>query len=31
MYYWNTGTFVKRDGEWRVVAWQATKIPHVPE
>jgi hypothetical protein len=26
-YYYNTGTFVKRDGEWRVVAWQATKIP----
>ena len=27
LYYYNTGTFVKRDGEWRVVAWQATKIP----
>ena len=26
-YYYNTGTFVKRAGEWRVVAWQATKIP----
>lgn len=26
-YYFNTGTFVKREGEWRVVAWQATKIP----
>jgi len=26
-YYFNTGTFLKRDGEWRVVAWQATKIP----
>jgi hypothetical protein len=25
--YLNTGTFVKRDGEWRVVAWQATVIP----
>ena len=25
--YLNTGTFVKRDGEWRVVAWQATIIP----
>ena len=23
----NTGTFVRRSGEWRVVAWQATKIP----
>ena len=31
MYYWNTGTFVKQDGEWRVVAWQATKIPHASE
>lgn len=28
--YLNTGTFVKRKGEWRVVAWQATVIP-VPE
>ena len=27
LYYYNTGTFVKRDGEWRVVACQATKIP----
>jgi hypothetical protein len=26
-YYFNTGTFLKREGEWRVVAWQATKIP----
>lgn len=26
-YYFNTGTFVKRDGEWRVLAWQATTIP----
>ena len=25
--YFNTGTFLKRDGVWRVVAWQATKIP----
>lgn len=24
-YFLNTGTFVKRDGEWRVVAWQATR------
>ncbi len=23
----NTGTFVKRDGRWQVVAWQATKLP----
>ena len=27
LYYYNTGTFLKRDGEWKVVAWQATKIP----
>ncbi|WP_444911386.1 nuclear transport factor 2 family protein [Microbulbifer sp. PAAF003] len=26
-YYFNTGTFVKRDGEWRALAWQATRIP----
>jgi hypothetical protein len=26
-YYYNTGTFLLRDGEWRAVAWQATKIP----
>lgn len=25
--YFNTGTFVARDGEWRAVAWQATRIP----
>ena len=25
--YLNTGTFVKRDGQWQVVAWQATIIP----
>ena len=24
--YFNTGTFVKRSGEWRAVAWQATII-----
>ncbi len=27
LYYFNTGTFLRRDGVWRVVAWQATKIP----
>lgn len=26
-HYLNTGTFVRRDGEWRVVAWQATRVP----
>ena len=25
--YFNTGTFVKAQGRWQVVAWQATKIP----
>lgn len=24
----NTGTFVRRKGKWRVVAWQATGIPN---
>ena len=27
LYYFNTGTFMKRDGVWKVIAWQATKIP----
>lgn len=26
-YFRNTGTFLKRNGKWQVVAWQATKIP----
>ena len=30
-YYFNTGTFLKRDGAWSVVAWQATKIPEAEE
>lgn len=25
--YFNTGTFLKRDGQWQATAWQATKIP----
>lgn len=25
--YFNTGTLVREEGEWRVVAWQATRIP----
>ncbi|MCQ3828077.1 nuclear transport factor 2 family protein [Microbulbifer elongatus] len=29
MEFFNTGTFIKRDGEWRALAWQATKIPAV--
>lgn len=28
MEFYNTGTFLKRNGEWRVVAWQATRIPN---
>ena len=31
LYYFNTGTFLKRDGIWKVVAWQATKIPPAEE
>jgi hypothetical protein len=26
MQYFNTGTFLRRAGEWRAVAWQATRI-----
>lgn len=28
-YFRNTGTFLKRDGKWQAVAWQATKVPEV--
>ena len=31
LYYYNTGTFLKRDGVWKVVAWQATRIPDTTE
>lgn len=27
--FFNTGTFLKRDGQWRAVAWQATVIPGI--
>jgi len=27
MEFFNTGTFLKRDGLWKAVAWQATRIP----
>jgi hypothetical protein len=27
----NTGTFRKRDGQWRAVAWQATRLPRTEE
>jgi hypothetical protein len=29
--YFNTGTFLKRDGTWKAVAWQATMIPKPEE
>jgi ketosteroid isomerase-like protein len=29
--YLNTGTFLKRNGEWRAVGWQATRMPFVEE
>ena len=25
--YLNTGTFLKREGKWQAVSWQATKVP----
>jgi len=30
LYYYNTGTFLRRNGVWQVVAWQATRIPEAP-
>ena len=27
LYFYNTGTFLKRDGLWKAIAWQATSIP----
>ena len=29
--FYNTGTFVKRNGKWMAVAWQATRIPDSAE
>lgn len=29
-HYLNTGTFIKRQGKWQAVAWQATKAPNYP-
>ena len=29
--YLNTGTFLKRDGKWQAVAWQATVMPEKKE
>lgn len=31
MEFFNTGTFLKRDGLWKAVAWQATRIPVTEE
>lgn len=28
-YYFNTGTFLRRNGGWQAIAWQATRIPAV--
>ena len=30
-HYLNTGTFVKRGGQWQVVGWQATRLTFAPE
>ncbi|HYJ87945.1 MAG TPA: nuclear transport factor 2 family protein [Pyrinomonadaceae bacterium] len=29
--YFNTGTFLKRNGKWQAAAWQATRIPRPDE
>ena len=29
--YLNTGTFLKRNGKWQVVAWQSTRMPRAEE
>ena len=29
-HYRNTGTFLRRQGRWQVVAWQSTKVPEKP-
>jgi hypothetical protein len=29
--YLNTGTFLRRDGQWRAVSWQATRVPPAGE
>lgn len=29
--YLNTGTFLKRNGKWQAVSWQATKVPEKEE
>lgn len=30
-YFRNTGTFLKRNGKWQVIAWQATRVPEATE
>ena len=29
-FYRNSGTFLRRDGEWQAITWQATKVPAPP-
>ncbi|MEK6281154.1 MAG: nuclear transport factor 2 family protein [Acidobacteriota bacterium] len=29
--FFNTGTFLKRNGKWQAVAWQATRLPRAEE
>jgi ketosteroid isomerase-like protein len=29
--YFNTGTFLKRNGKWQAIAWQATAVQKAPE
>jgi hypothetical protein len=31
VYFRNTGTFLKRNGRWQAVAWQATRVPPVEQ
>ena len=31
MYFRNTGTFMRRNGKWRAVAWQATRVPQAED
>jgi hypothetical protein len=31
MYFRNTGTFLRRNGKWQAVAWQATRVPPVEQ
>lgn len=31
MHFRNTGTFLKRNGKWQAVAWQATRVPQAED